>query len=117
MCGEEDLWEMGTILNIGARGCFHTYKHADKGTEVTIELRDLYDLPFEIKGRVAWTRTWRQSPKLPGFGIVFEVGPLEHGQCNHADCQRSYFSENNESCCGRSTGNRWDFRGLCDVSC
>lgn len=77
--GEDEGWEMGTILNIGARGCFfHTYKHAEKGTPVTVELRDLYDLPFEIRGRVAWTRKWRQSPKLPGFGIVFEEGPMEH---------------------------------------
>jgi hypothetical protein len=79
MCGDDELWEMGTILNIGARGCFfHTYKSAEKNTPITVELRDLYDLPFEIKGRVAWARTWRQSPKLPGFGIVFEDGPMDH---------------------------------------
>ena len=77
--GDEESWDMGTILNIGARGCFfHTYKNAEKGTSVIVELRDLYDLPFEIQGHVAWSRTWRQSPKLPGFGVVFDGGPMEH---------------------------------------
>lgn len=77
--GDEESWDMGTILNIGARGCFfHTYRSAEKGTSVIVELRDLYDLPFEIQGHVAWSRTWRQSPKLPGFGVVFDGGPMEH---------------------------------------
>ena len=78
--GDEELWDMGTILNIGAKGCFfHTYQTVEKGTPVIVELRDLYDLPFAIPGRVAWVRSWRQSPKLPGFGVVFEQGPtIEH---------------------------------------
>lgn len=76
---EAEDWHMGTVLNLGAKGCFfHCYEMFEKHSTVVVELRDLFDLPFEMQGTVAWMRSWRQSPKLPGFGVVFDTGPMDH---------------------------------------
>ena len=76
----DERWQLGTILDLGAGGCFfHTFEPFELGEPVVIEIRDLYSLPFELSGFVTWARTWDQSTKLPGIGIAFDGrGPIEH---------------------------------------
>ncbi len=76
----QEQWLLGTILDLGAGGCFvHTFEPFEIGEAVVVEIRDLYSLPFELTGFVTWARTWDQGTKLPGIGIAFDGrGPIEH---------------------------------------